>query len=223
MEIKKQPLWLSKLPNRLTWLRILCIPFVVCLLLYSRPAQDPPYFFAIIPQTPSTVDIIAAIIFALAALTDFLDGWIARKFKLETVLGKLLDPLADKLLIVSSLIILVEKHRLLGWVAVLIIVRDLGINAIRLSAIDENIHIPSNVVGKFKTTLLDIGIIGLIIHGPLLSIPFHLIGIISIFLALLASIVSAFQYLWFYAYELNKRKIKAIDKKSKIEEKSTLD
>ena len=215
MENKKQPLWLSKLPNRLTWLRIFCIPFVVSLLLYALPAQDPPYFFAIIPQTPSTVDIIAALIFSLAALTDFLDGWIARKFKIESVLCKLLDPLAYKLLIVSSLIILVEKHRLLGWIAVLLIVRDLGINAIRLSAMDENIHIPSNILGKLKTTLLDIGIVGLIIHGPLFSIPFHLLGITTIFLALLTSVVSAFQYLWFYAYELNKRKSLSANKKNK--------
>jgi CDP-diacylglycerol--glycerol-3-phosphate 3-phosphatidyltransferase len=199
------PMWLKKLPNRLTFLRILCIPFVVYLLIFC---QDTPSFSFHINYLykdfiiPSYLEIVAAIVFSLAAFTDFLDGWIARKFKIETVLGKLLDPLADKLLVVSTMIILVEKHRLFGWIAVLIIVRDLAANAIRLSALDEGIFIESSIFGKMKTLFQDLGIIGLIVYGPLLYIPFHLLGHIFIILSLICSIVSFIEYLRFYAKAL---------------------
>ncbi|WP_161597633.1 CDP-diacylglycerol--glycerol-3-phosphate 3-phosphatidyltransferase [Fluviispira multicolorata] len=198
------PMWLKKLPNRLTYLRILCIPIVVYLMSLGEVAPSPAHFFIIQPIVPSATDIAAAIVFSIAAITDFFDGWIARKFHVETVLGKLLDPLADKLLVVSAMIILVEKHRMEGVIAVIIIVRDLGINAIRLSAIDEGIQIPSNFIGKTKTTFQDLGIIGLTVCGPLLFVPFHYIGQIFVYLALAASLVSAGQYLYNYALQLKK-------------------
>ena len=194
--------WLRKLPNRLTFLRILCIPIVVYLTTYGDIAEGTWRFWNVKPISPSQTDILAAIVFTVAALTDFFDGLIARKFKIETMLGKLLDPLADKLLVVSAMIILVEKHRMEGWIAVIIIVRDLGINAIRLAALDEGIHIQSNFIGKAKTTFLDIGIVGLIIYGYIGIIPFHYIGHIFIALALAVSLISAAQYLKDYAFQL---------------------
>ena len=97
-----------RLPNQLTWLRIACIPVVVILLLEGAP---------VLPGADAkfeiqNVDILAAIVFGLAALTDFFDGWLARRFGAQSLLGKLLDPLADKLLVVASMIILVEKHKI---------------------------------------------------------------------------------------------------------------
>jgi CDP-diacylglycerol--glycerol-3-phosphate 3-phosphatidyltransferase len=151
---------------------------------------------------PKTADILAASLFGLAAATDFFDGWIARKFGVETLLGKLLDPLADKLLVVSALVILVEKHRLAGWVAVVLIVRDLGINAIRLSALEENIQINSSWIGKTKTAFLDVGIAGLIVHGWLWYIPFLQIGSWCLWAALFASVWSAVEYLFGYSKQL---------------------
>jgi CDP-diacylglycerol--glycerol-3-phosphate 3-phosphatidyltransferase len=202
------PPWIRKLPNRLTFLRILCIPAVVFLMMQGvAPEPVSFYHFWPIPLTPSVTDILSGAVFSLAALTDFFDGWIARKFHVETVLGKLLDPLADKLLVVSALIILVEKHRLLGWVAVILIVRDLGINAIRISALDEGIYIPSSWLGKFKTVFQDLGIIGLTFHGPWLGIPFHILGQCFICLALFSSVGSGIQYLWVYGQELKKKSL----------------
>jgi CDP-diacylglycerol--glycerol-3-phosphate 3-phosphatidyltransferase len=201
-QTKKISPWLQKLPNRLTFLRILCIPIVVYLMTLAGTAEENWQFWKLNPVATSMTDFLAAFVFGIAALTDFFDGYIARKFQIETMLGKLLDPLADKLLVVSAIIILVEKHRMEGWVAVVLIVRDLGINAIRLAAIDEGIHIPSNIIGKTKTALLDIGIIGLIIYGNIWSIPFHLLGHIFIILALTVSVISAFQYLYQYAAQL---------------------
>lgn len=205
MNLENIPNWLRRLPNRLTYLRILCIPVVVYLMSYGDEANETIRFWDVKPLAPNITDIIAASVFSLAALTDFFDGWVARKFRIETMLGKLLDPLADKLLVVSALIILVEKHRMEGWVAVILIVRDLGINAIRLAAIDEGIHIPSGFIGKTKTTFLDIGIIGLIVYGTLWGIPFHYVGHIFVLLALLASIISASQYLFDYGRQLKSK------------------
>lgn len=207
--MKHVPNWLRKLPNRLTFLRILCIPVVVYFMSYGDITEETWRFWEVKPISPSTTDVVAAIVFTVAAMTDYFDGLIARKFQIETMLGKLLDPLADKLLVVSAMIILVEKHRMEGWIAVVIIVRDLGINAIRLSALDENIHIPSNFIGKTKTTFLDIGIVGLIIYGYVWIIPFHYVGHIFIQLALAVSIISAVQYLMSYAKQLREKVTKS--------------
>ncbi|MBX9837060.1 CDP-diacylglycerol--glycerol-3-phosphate 3-phosphatidyltransferase [Silvanigrella sp.] len=200
---KNLPNWLKKLPNRLTFLRIMCIPVVVYLMSLGEVASESGHFGIINPiKNPSMTDIAAAIVFAVAAITDFFDGWIARKFNVETVLGKLLDPLADKLLVVSAMVILVEKHRMDGLIAVIIIVRDLGINAIRLAAIEDGIQIPSSFIGKTKTTFQDLGIIGLTICGTLWFVPFHYIGQFFIMLALAASLISGIQYLYDYAKQL---------------------
>ncbi len=188
--------WLRRLPNQLTWLRILCIPAVVLLMLDGNSVDRG------VPHVISTTDILAAVVFALAALTDFFDGFIARRYGVETVLGKLLDPLADKLLVVSALIILVEKHRLEGWIAVLLIVRDLGMNAIRISAMEEDILIPSSWIGKTKTAFLDVGIVGLAVYGTVGGFSFALIGKACMWAALVASLVSAAEYLYGYARRL---------------------
>jgi len=197
--------WLKKLPNRLTILRMLCIPIVIYLLTFSESSQEAWLFWKTQPLTPTTLDIIAASLFGFAALTDVFDGYIARKFNIETVLGKLLDPLADKLLVVSTMVLLVENHRLNGVLAVVLIVRDLGINAIRLAAHEDGIHIDSSWLGKIKTVFLDIGIAGLIVNGWLLKIPFHILGPLFIYLALIASIISAIQYLFEYSACLKKQ------------------
>lgn len=194
---KPVPDWLRRLPNQLTWLRVFCIPAVVYFLLQGNAVTPGVEFVS------THADKMAALIFTLAGITDFLDGWIARKFGVETVLGKLLDPLADKLLDVSAMIILVEKHRMAGWVAVILIVRDLAINAIRLSAMEDNIVIAANPLAKWKTFFLDIAIVGLMIHGPLFEIiPALQIGTVALWLAVAASLVSAFLYLWDYGRKL---------------------
>lgn len=191
--------WLKRLPNQLTWLRIACIPAVVVLLLEGKSIDPRAHF------EPQWVDVAAAATFGLAAITDFFDGWIARRFGAQSILGKLLDPLADKLLVVAAMIILVEKQRLAGWIAVVLIVRDLGINAIRLAALDEDIHLDSSIIGKAKTLLLDFGIAGLMVHGTLWGVPFLLVGQIGVFAALASSLISAGLYLMQYGRELRKR------------------
>ena len=192
------PRWLARLPNQLTLLRVACIPLV---LIFMTQGQSPEHAGASI--VPENADILAALIFTGAALTDFFDGWIARRYGVVTLFGKLMDPLADKLLVVSSLIILVEKHRLQGWLAVTLIVRDLAINAIRIGGIEDGVSIPSSFLGKIKTALTDIAIVGLTIGGSYFGIPFHFIGHIFMWVALGASLVSAVQYMVSYARQVS--------------------
>lgn len=192
--------WLRRLPNQLTYLRIACIPAVVALMNQGQVVNGLSD-----PLPWSRTDIAAGILFAIAATTDFFDGWIARKYGVESILGKLLDPLADKLLVVSALVILVEKHRLAGWVAVLLIVRDLGINAIRLAAYEDNIMISSSWLGKTKTLFLDVGIVGLTVWSTWGFFSFAWWGMLSMWLALVVSLWSAGEYVWGYASELKKR------------------
>lgn len=189
--------WLRRLPNQLTVLRIACIPGVVALMNQGN-------VLSVVGETIplSMTDLAAAILFAIAALTDFFDGWIARKYGVETVFGKLLDPLADKLLVVSALIILVEKHRLAGWMAVILIVRDLGINALRLAAHEDNIIVSSSWLGKTKTFFLDVGIVGLTLSSVWGVFSFSFWGMVSMWLALIVSLWSAAEYIWDYATKL---------------------
>lgn len=196
------PRWLQRLPNQLTFVRMLCIPLVVSLMLQSSPEHTDPR------GAPQWTDAMAGLVFVLAAVTDFLDGWIARRFKVETVLGKLLDPLADKLLHVSALIILVERHRMAGWIAVLLIVRDLAINAVRISAMEQQILIAPSFLAKVKSAFLDVAIGGLIIHGTIFYVlQGYIIGNVALWLALFASVVSGGMYLFEYGKHLNSAKV----------------
>lgn len=191
--------WLRRLPNQLTLLRIACIPAVVALMNQGAVLNTQG---EVIPL--SATDLAAASLFALAAITDFFDGWIARKYGVETILGKLLDPLADKLLVVSALVILVEKHRLAGWMAVILIVRDLGINALRIAAHEDNIILSSSWLGKTKTFFLDVGIVGLTLSFQWGFFSFSFWGLVSMWLALIVSLWSAGEYIWDYAVKLKR-------------------
>ncbi len=125
------------LPNKLTIFRVILIPFFVVLLLFDITAYD---------------KWIALGIFIVASLTDFLDGYIARKYNLVTNFGKFMDPLADKLLVCSAMICLVELARIPAWVVIVIIAREFIISGFRLVASDNGVVIAASYWGKFKTT-----------------------------------------------------------------------
>jgi CDP-diacylglycerol--glycerol-3-phosphate 3-phosphatidyltransferase len=123
------------LPNVLTVLRILLVPVLVAALLVETPNGD----------------TIAAIVFALAAITDTLDGYIARSRRTITTFGKVMDPIADKLLIAAALIALVDKGRVAAWVAMVIIAREFAVSSLRVYAAAEGAIIPASILGKIKT------------------------------------------------------------------------
>jgi CDP-diacylglycerol---glycerol-3-phosphate 3-phosphatidyltransferase len=138
------------LPNTLTVIRILLVPVVVV---------------ALLDETPNG-DAIAAGVFALAALTDTLDGYIARSRNAITTFGKLMDPIADKLLIAASLIALVSLNRLDAWIAMVIIAREFAVTALRLVAAEQGVVISASWLGKAKTILQVAAIICLIAVDP---------------------------------------------------------
>jgi CDP-diacylglycerol---glycerol-3-phosphate 3-phosphatidyltransferase len=123
------------LPNMLTVLRIMLVPVLVVALLGNTREGD----------------VLAAIVFALASLTDFVDGYLARSRKAITTFGKLMDPLADKLLIIAALISLVSLNRLEAWVAMVIITRELAVTVLRLAATQAGVVMQASMSGKVKT------------------------------------------------------------------------
>ncbi len=138
------------LPNALTMLRILAVPVVVVALLGETPNGD----------------VIAAIVFAGAALTDGLDGYVARSRGSITTFGKLMDPLADKLLIIGALVSLVSLGRLAAWVAMVIIAREVAVTILRTIAAERGLVIAASWLGKAKTVLQIAAVIALIAADP---------------------------------------------------------
>jgi CDP-diacylglycerol--glycerol-3-phosphate 3-phosphatidyltransferase len=135
------------LPNVLTVVRILAVPVVVV---------------ALLDETPNG-DALAAAVFALAALTDGLDGYIARSRDSVTTFGKLMDPLADKLLIVAALVALVSLGRLAAWVAMVIIAREVAVTGLRAVAAEQGVVISASWLGKLKTALQVAAVFALIL------------------------------------------------------------
>ncbi|MQA75841.1 MAG: CDP-diacylglycerol--glycerol-3-phosphate 3-phosphatidyltransferase [Solirubrobacterales bacterium] len=137
-------------PNVLTLLRILAVPVLVVALLDETPDGD----------------VIAAAVFALAALTDGLDGYIARRREQVTTFGKLMDPLADKLLVIAALISLVSLDRLAAWIAMVIIAREIAVTGLRSVAAEQGVVIAASWLGKVKTLVQIAAIICLIAFDP---------------------------------------------------------
>ncbi len=165
------------LPNKLTVLRIIMVPFFV--------------FFMLTDVGGAANKWIALVLFCIASLTDLLDGKIARKYNLVTNFGKFMDPLADKLLVCSAMICLVEMEQLAAWIVIVIIAREFIISGFRLVASDNGIVIAASYWGKFKTVFQMAMIIVLIMD---LGGIFDLIGNVLIWIALALTIISLMDY-----------------------------
>ena len=179
------------LPNKLTIFRvILIVPFVL-LLLGSH--QQWGWFMAIFGGILEYVDYIAVAIFIVASLTDMLDGKIARKYNLVTNFGKFMDPLADKLLVCSALICLVEMGRLPAWMVIIIISREFIISGFRLVASDNGVVIAASYWGKFKTTFQMIAVILLIVNFR--AGFMQMLTTLCVWIALILTVVSLIDYI----------------------------
>ena len=165
------------LPNRLTVLRVLMIPFFV--------------LFTLTDLVPGYSKYIAVALFVAASLTDFLDGHIARKYNLVTNFGKFMDPLADKLLVCSAMICLVELARIPAWVVIIIIAREFIISGFRLVASDNGVVIAASYWGKFKTVFQMLMICLMIADLE----PLTLVTQIIMWVALALTVVSLVDYL----------------------------
>lgn len=170
------------LPNVLTLVRILLIPVFVMLLIDPTPDRA----------------LSAAIVFVVAAVTDLLDGYVARKTGQITKLGRLLDPIADKLLVLSALILLVQVDRVSALVAILIIAREVAVTGLRAIAASEGLIMSAEVTGKYKMALQVIAIVLLVLEGTVVETigNLHLADIVTLYLSLILGYVSGAQYVW---------------------------
>lgn len=178
------------LPNRITLARIFLVPVVMLFLLVR-------FDFGVLTIGSFQItysEIIATLIFILAASTDGLDGYIARKRKLVTNLGKFLDPLADKLLISAVLISLVEMQRLGAWEVIIIISREFAVTGLRLVAVAEGQIIAASKWGKLKTVIQIVAVSSLMIN----NFPFFYVGIpfstIAVWAAVIITVFSGIDY-----------------------------
>ncbi len=166
------------LPNKLTLLRVVLIPVFVVLLLLEGGQNY-------------TLRIAALIVFCIASFTDFLDGQIARRNNLVTNFGKFMDPLADKLLVCSALICMIELGQLPSWYVITVIAREFIISGFRLVAADNGIVIAASWWGKFKTTFQMLTVILLILNIPAL----HTVTLIIAGIAFVLTLVSLLDYI----------------------------
>jgi CDP-diacylglycerol--glycerol-3-phosphate 3-phosphatidyltransferase len=168
------------LPNVITLVRILLIPVFIVLMMVPDPDRS----------------LSAAVIFVVAAMTDLLDGYVARKTGQITKLGRLLDPIADKLLVLSALILLVQLDRVTALVAILIIAREVAVTGIRAIAATEGMIISAEVTGKYKMALQVIAVVLLILEGTVVNEigNVHLAGIVTLYLSLVLGYISGAQY-----------------------------
>ena len=166
------------LPNKLTLLRVVLIPVFVVLLLLEGGQNN-------------TLRIAALIVFCIASFTDFLDGQIARRNNLVTNFGKFMDPLADKLLVCSALICMIELGQLPSWYVITVIAREFIISGFRLVAADNGIVIAASWWGKFKTTFQMFTVILLILNIPAL----HTVTMIIAGIAFVLTLVSLLDYI----------------------------
>lgn len=186
---KTAPGTVLNLPNILTMARIAAIP-VLCALLLS-PDRENCFW--------------AAALFALASVTDWLDGYLARRMGIVTVFGKFLDPIADKLIVMAALIMILPFDRVPAWMVLVILGREMIITGLRGIASTEGIVIPASNLGKYKTIFQLVAIIGLLLHydyhwffsvdHPLLVVNMHHVGIFYLWIATIITIWSGVDYL----------------------------
>lgn len=166
------------LPNKLTTLRLLCIPLIV-------------FFMSFKGQIFS---FLGALFIGTAFVTDMLDGYFARKYGEITVLGKFLDPLADKILVTISMIMLIPLHRINVLIVIVIIARELAITGLRAIAVSEGIVIQASKLGKFKTIFQAVAILALTLNYEYFSVDFHKVGLVFIWIALILTLWSGWDY-----------------------------
>jgi CDP-diacylglycerol--glycerol-3-phosphate 3-phosphatidyltransferase len=166
------------LPTKITLLRMLLVPFLLAFLI-----------------APSRVNaLMAALIFAGAALTDWLDGHLARSTKQVTTLGKLLDPIADKILLAAGLIPLVGLGRVPAWMAAVMLIREFAVSGLREIAAAEQVIIHASPMAKMKTVLQIVAILLLILDYQIWPLSFPIVGMGLLTLSLVLSLVSGVEY-----------------------------
>jgi CDP-diacylglycerol--glycerol-3-phosphate 3-phosphatidyltransferase len=183
----RQDVW--NIPNALTMARVVMIPVVLWFVTTGTPRDA----------------VIAAWLYGATAVTDLLDGYLARKRNLVSVFGKFMDPLADKLLVMALLIYLTRMGRIAPWIVVVLLSREITVTGLRSIASSEGVVIAAGESGKWKTALQLVGILCLVLHFPYPVMPgwphpvdLNLVGQWLVLLSLVFSVTSAVEYLWLF-------------------------
>ena len=180
----KKELWSS--PNIITLVRIAAIPVFLVFTYYESRLNS----------------FIAALVYSATAATDFLDGWLARRKNLVTVIGKFLDPLADKLIAMAALVMLVHLGRVTAWIVIVVMAREFAVTGLRTIAMSEGIVIAAGQEGKYKTALQLVAIVFLLLHYPY-PIDFFVatgvvdanrVGTVLLYISVFFSVWSAWKY-----------------------------
>lgn len=180
--------------NAMTLARVLIIPAVVWLLLAPGGGGISP-----------ARSVLAFTLFVLASVTDLFDGYIARRYGLVTALGKLLDPMADKLLLCAAIIMLIPMGRVPAWMVVIVVAREIGVTALRGLASSEGVVIAASSLGKAKTLILNIGVAALILHDPVvLGVTAHTVGMWFLGAGLVLTTWSGLDYFFRFVGEIFK-------------------
>ena len=166
------------LPNGVTILRVLAIPFILFLLFYPGRIYQ----------------LITALLFLSAAITDTFDGYLARRRGMVTTLGKFLDPLADKLLIVTALIALIPARGIPFWMVIMIVGREIAVTGLRGIAASQGIVISASAMGKYKTVFEVASISFIILNSGFFSIDFYLVGVVFLWISLVIAVLSGIDY-----------------------------
>ncbi len=185
------------IPNLLTLFRIALIPVVALFIYWGDPLSC----------------IIAVLLFWVAGVTDWFDGYIARRQGLVSMTGKFLDPLADKLLVLTCLITLIPMGRLPAWIVVIIVAREVSVTALRALASSEGMVISAGEGGKLKTAFQMTGLLGLIIHfsyqvnyyGYEMTVNFHQVGFYLLLISVFFGLWSAWQYFYDFLQAIGRR------------------
>ncbi len=193
------------LPNLLTWLRILLIP-VTAGVFYLPDGWLPPF----------EANLLAAACFGVAALTDWLDGYLARRLGQTSAFGAFLDPVADKLMVAAALIVLVDLGRAAPVIALIIIGREITISALRewMAKVGKSSSVAVSFVGKLKTTVQMAAIVLLLYHQPLWGLNTQASGTVLIWIAAMLTLVSMTYYLRVAARALQNQTTAVVDTKS---------
>ncbi len=173
-------------PNLLSISRILAVPVFIIFMLELTPLRA----------------VAAGIVFSLASATDWLDGYLARRWGQVTKMGKLLDPIADKILVASALIMLVEINKVASWKAIVIIGREFAVTGLRAIASSEGIVIPAENMGKYKTAAQITAVLTLVLDNYFETVWMTDIGNVAIWFAMIFAVYSAVQYFMHYWKEL---------------------
>ena len=172
------------LPNALTLARIFLVPLLVVVLLTKFEGRQ---IFGV------RKELVGAAIFAIASLTDWLDGYLARRRKQVTILGQLMDPVADKLLVTAALVSLVQMDVAPAWMVAVILGREFAVTVLRSIAWARGVVIPASPLGKFKMAAQVTAILALILGHEHLQ-QFFVIGLVALWAAVITAVISAFDY-----------------------------